>query len=269
MRSGAFADTMAPGPETPRPAAAMRHRAASAPAQPRRHRRQHRRSVRAELQRMVAQKTFKERLTELTGSMLLASIVSGIVSLLVLALMGQLYPDQYVWLWGVATLASWCVMVPAKVFEGKVEDQSPRRFVQLVLGLGVGFAAWGLSHALLLDLPHDLNFEEPLVREMMEVPRETFRTGKDVPLALSMGYFGFLFLMLRWWTQAEWTRYTRLSVWALAVSVTAAMLLQMFWWFPQPAGAMVAGVMAVSIQLSSPWLSIGRRREIVQELHAA
>ena len=44
-------------------------------------------------------------------------------------------------------------------------------------------------------------------------------------LALSVGYFGFLFLMLRWWTQAEWTRYTRLSVWALAVCVTLSAIL--------------------------------------------
>jgi hypothetical protein len=53
------------------------------------------------------------------------------------------------------------------------------------------------------------------------------------------------------------------------VCVTIAMLLQLFWWFPQPAGAMVAAVMAVSIQLSSPWLSLGSRREIMQKLHAA
>jgi hypothetical protein len=201
--------------------------------------------------------------------MLVAAVVASVVSLIVLALFGQLYPEQYVWLAGIGTMASWCVMVPAKIFEGRVEDQSPRRFVQLVLGLGLGFAAWGLAQALMLDLPHDLSFDDPLVRNMIDVPRETFRTGRDVPLALSVGYFGFLLLMLRWWTQAEWTRYTRLSVWALAVSVTTAMLLQMFWWFPQPAGAMVAGVMAVSIQLASPWLSIARRREIVQELHTA
>jgi hypothetical protein len=152
-----------------------------------------------------------------------------------------------------------------------VEDQSPRRFVQLVLGMVLGFAAWGLSDLLLLELPYnpEIGFDEPLVGEMLDMSGTPFDSGRDVPLAMFVGYFGFLMLALRWWTQAEWTRYTRLSIWAVAVAAVFAYLLHTIWWFPQPAGLMLAAVTAISVQLSSPWLSMSRRREIVQQLHSA
>jgi hypothetical protein len=258
------------------PPAAPEQRPHAAPPEQRqardRRRRQHRRSMRAELTRIVAQKPIRERVTELTGSMLLATLVAAVASLGILLLFfGELSAPQYAWLFAVSTLGSWLVMIPAKLYEGRLEDHSPKRFTQLLLGMLLGFAAWGLAESLMLEVPFkpDYNFDSPLVGELMNVDRDTFRRATHVPLAMFVGYFGFLLMGLRWWTQAEWTRYTRLSIWAIAVCVTIAMLLQLFWWFPQPAGAMVAAVMAVSIQLSSPWLSLGSRREIMQKLHAA
>lgn len=272
-RDNNVAVTQVRDPAARQPATDPHQRETASSPQPRRHRRQHRRSVRAELTRMVAQKSMKERLTEVTGSMLLAAVIAAVTSMILLLLVtGEVLATDFVWLALVATLGSWLVMIPAKFFEGKVEDHAPKRFTQLVLGMLLGFAAWGLHDVIGAGLPfnRDLNFDEPLMQEFMGSMRQyDFHSATNVPMAMFVGYFGFLLAALRWWTQAEWTRYTRLSIWSIAVCVTIALLLQMLWWFPQPAGALVAAVMAFSIQLSSPWLSMSRRREIVQELHAA
>jgi hypothetical protein len=255
------------------PATFQRDPQETQPPQPRKLRRcQHRKSAKAELMRMVAQKPLRERLTELTGSMLLSAVIAAVTSMVLLLLVtGSVPVSSYAWLASVGTLGSWFVMVPAKFFEGKVEDQAPKRFTLLILGMLLGLAAWGLSDALILELPlnRELTFDEPLVGEMMDLPRATFESGFNVPPAMFVGYFGFLLAGLRWWTQTEWTRYTRVNIWSLAVCVTIAIVLPMLWWFPQPAGALVAAVMALSIQLASPWLSMTRRREIVQQVHTA
>ena len=84
--------------------------------------------------------------------------------------------------------------------------------------------------------------------------------GRHPSLPIFVTYFAFLFVLLRWWRQAEYTRNQRLSLWSVAGCVFWAWLLQCFWWFPQPAGMMVAGVTAFATQLASPWLPPSRRR---------
>ena len=70
--------------------------------------------------------------------------------------------------------------------------------------------------------------------------------------AYCMTYFAFLFLVPRWWRQAEFTRNDRLSLWWLIVCMFWAWLLHFFWWFPQPTGMMVAGVIAAGDAVRQP-----------------
>ena len=79
-------------------------------------------------------------------------------------------------------------------------------------------------------------------------------------------YFAFLFVILRWWRQAEFTRTQRLSLWSVAACVFWAWLMQFFWQFPQPAGMLVAGVTAFATQLASPWMPPSRRRALSGEV---
>jgi hypothetical protein len=79
-------------------------------------------------------------------------------------------------------------------------------------------------------------------------------------------FFAFLFLIVRWWRRAEFTRSARLSLWAVAGCVFAAWLVHLFWWFPQPAGMIVAGTMALAIQMASPWMPPSRRRALAEEI---
>ena len=89
------------------------------------------------------------------------------------------------------------------------------------------------------------------------------------PLAAYVAYFAFLFVLLRWWRQAEYTRHARLSLWAVIVCVFWAWLLHLFWWFPQPTGMLAAGVIATATQLASPWMAPSQRRTIQVEAEQA
>jgi hypothetical protein len=95
---------------------------------------------------------------------------------------------------------------------------------------------------------------------MLDWPRTNDTVNPS--LAVYVAYFGFLFLLPRWWRQAEYTRTSRISVWWIIVSVFWAWVLHLFWWFPQPTGMMAAAVIATATQLSSPWMPPSRRRQL-------
>jgi hypothetical protein len=79
-------------------------------------------------------------------------------------------------------------------------------------------------------------------------------------LTAFVAYFAFLFVLLRWWRQAEYTRHRRLSIWSIGTCVLCAWFLHLVWWFPQPTGMMIAAVIATSTQMASPWLPPSQRR---------
>jgi hypothetical protein len=54
------------------------------------------------------------------------------------------------------------------------------------------------------------------------------------------------------------------SLWAIAWCAFIGWAATFFWWYPQPLGLMLAAVIALTVQLASPWLSPSRRRELAQ-----
>lgn len=219
----------------------------------------------------LAAKPKREKVSELLGSMLLAALFASLAALIApLLLSDQSAPERvaaHLWLATVGTLGSWAILVPAKFAEGKLEDQVPMRLVLLGLGALVGVAGWFLGDVLLMQMP---NWGEPVSMDKGLLTHELLRwartpAGASPTLVVYVTYFAFLFLLLRWWRQAEFTRSSRLSLWSVAACVFSAWLLQLFWWFPQPIGMMVAGVIAVSTQLASPWLPPSRRRALAAQ----
>jgi hypothetical protein len=230
-------------------------------------RRRARTSWRERANQELAAKPLRDKLSELLGSMLLAAVVAAVAAGVVpLLFTSQPLSEQmaaYLWVAIVGTLGSWAILVPTKFAEGKLEDQVPMRITLLSLGAAVGLAAWFLSGALLLKSP---GWGEPVDIGYGLVSHEMlgWSEGSQNPATVMsyVAYFAFLFLLARWWRQAEYTRTTRLSLWTVVVCVGAAWLLHVFWWFPQPTGMMVAGVMAMATQLASPWMPPSQRRAI-------
>jgi serine/threonine protein kinase len=223
----------------------------------------------------LAAKPFRDKFTELVGSMLLAAVFSAIAALALPFLSTNQQSSEvmaaYFWLVTVGTLGSWAVLIPSKFVEGKLEDQVPLRITLMLLGALIGVIAWGAADALLIQMP---TWREPIdagrgliSHEMLGWPRIT--DGSNPPMHVYVSYFAFLFLLPRWWRQTEFTRNTRMSLWCVIVCMFTAWLLQIFWWFPQPYGMIVAAVIALSTQLASPWMPPSQRRSLAETIDHA
>ena len=269
------------------PAGPGRPGAQRAPAQPRvgRHskaaeRRRRRLNWREQAHKELLAKPWRARMTELIGSMLIASGVcvagSVIIAGMLTGLTGSSAAHVSIWFSIVSTLCTWAVLVTNKFTEGSVEDQIPMRGTLLVLGALVGLIAGGLSLSMPVGLPNDRDFgpglNDSLMHEMFNFPgyhdtqrgRNVIGQGAIANVSLSVAYFAFLMMALRWWRQAEYTREKRLSLWPIFLCVIGAWLLHLVWWYPQPAGMAVAVIVGFATQLSSPWLRPSRRNQMAR-----
>ncbi|MBX9790898.1 MAG: serine/threonine protein kinase [Pirellulales bacterium] len=202
----------------------------------------------------------RERFTELLKSMLASALVVGVVCVLVTPLFDRpLQATQYLWLGMVATVGSWAVMIPAKLWEGRGGDEVQRRFTMLVVGLLLGSFAWGVERLLVVDLPYSTN---SAVREA------TTWAGKALPGGVTsvvfdhrgaptvegfLAYFAFLLPVLRWWTLADPSRRSRVGLWRTTAYGLWSFVLCQFWSFPEQFAVVTAVSMALAVQLSSPW----------------
>lgn len=226
----------------------------------------------------LAAKPLREKTTELLGSMLFAGVaclvLSGIGTLTVFNDVSRSYGGSFplfLWLSTVSSIGCWSILAVNKLVEGRIEDQVPPRMMQLLAGLLVGLVAFGISAVLWIGLPTwteiGPNPSDTLAGDFLSWQRtsmeSSWRTGVVSPsLASSVGYFALLFVVLRWWRLAEYTRTVRVSSWSVAWITFAAWLLHLGWWFPQPTGLAVAAIIAASTQLASPWMPPSRRREL-------
>ena len=204
-------------------------------------------------------KPVRARLIELTGSMLLAALVAAIGAAATILLRGQQpEPEQFAWLAIMGTVGAWAVMIPAKTWEGCKGETILRRLTMFVMGLGVGAVGFGVYSFFQVSpnsvvLPWDAHMGHMQFAEELE--RNLFGPNGVPTLTAFMSYFGFLYLVPRWWLLANPLRSSRLSIWAVAVSVFWAFVLSYFWRFPHPWSLFVAGTIALSVQISSVWLS--------------
>lgn len=243
--------------------------------QPRQNARQRRKSWQQHLRQHLATRPLRDRVSELLGAMLVAVCVSAIASLLIsLIFTSAMQLEFYAWMMFTTTLAAWAIMIPAKLAEGRIEDQAPLRFAQLVLGALVGLLSWAIADKLMLTLPvwpgAGISPQESAAQGLYsgisdKVLPESFAAGAvHFPLQVFTGYFAFLFVALAWWRNAECSRPNRVNIWSIVWCGLAAWMLHFVWWFPQPIGLFVAGATCFTIQLASPWMPPSQRRALVE-----
>jgi hypothetical protein len=218
-------------------------------------------------ERLVLNVSPRERFVQLVGSLLLSGVVCVVVALVMMILRGEKVDlSQYAWLAATSILGAWAVLVPAKIWESASGDAALRRFAMLVIGLGFGLFAFGIYNWLLIQLPYNPKMMGGFGRHF----GQSFYGADGGPTSIAfLAYFGFLFVLLRWWRLADPLRATRLSIWHTAVAVFWGTILSLFWPFPQPWGLMVAATVAVSVQLAAPWISSGERGELLRKANAA
>jgi hypothetical protein len=188
------------------------------------------------------------------GSLLLSAIICPVMALVVMILRGQpLEPNQFAWLATSSVLGAWAVLIPAKFWEGSTGDAVSRRFVMLVIGLGFGAITFQLVNWLMVSLPYD---ERMNSMSHWDLHHNFFAADGSPMLTAYLAYFGFLFAVPRWWRQADPVRKNRFGIWSTVVILFWSWLPTMFFWpFPQPWGLMLAAIIAIAVQLASPWVS--------------
>lgn len=206
-------------------------------------------------------KSPRERVAELLASMLGSALIVA-VTCLVLGLLHSyntetMRLEQAVWLFLVGLAGTWAVLVPSKLWEGTEGEPILRRFTMMVLGLGVGLFAYHAAQFLWVNLTPAAGFPPPPAYQLPS----GFYAADGRPLLMAyLAVFGTLFLVMRWWRQADPLRPARLRFWSVILCVIVAGFIAGLWRFPQVWLPMVAAVMAISVQLGSPWINRHERR---------
>ncbi len=206
--------------------------------------------------------TPRQRAAELLGSMLFGAVVAGIVALVLVIFRGAnsdggpIEPNQYAWLTLSAILAAWSIMIPAKLWEGQIYEPALRRFFMLVVGLGVGLAAYGIYAALFVRLNtslHDEHFRAIIDDYRGSALGRFFAPDGSPLLPAFLAYFGVLWLIQRWWRLADRLRPRRFTFWLTAGACFWSMVASLLTHFPVGWGLMLALTVAITVQLASPW----------------
>jgi len=202
-----------------------------------------------------------EHARQLIGSLLASGILSVVVSAILVLFLGL--PENlntarglmvagpiFLFLTGITTAASWAILVASKCWESERGDSTQRRIIMLVTGVLLGALCWVAGSALLGDM----------------ASADIGNFWKTKLLANSLGslalYFGILFLLPKWWRQADPLRKTRLSLWDTGWYVLMAFVVSIFWPMTQPWSIFLIGAISLTVQLSAPWISKSKRDEL-------
>jgi hypothetical protein len=164
------------------------------------------------------------------------------------------------------TAAAWAVIVPTRLWGSvkTLEDSWTRRLILMCCGFAVGLLAlWLQGYELPLPwtgagqvdalLPWSPPADGPGPRSFLT---GLYPENRSMPvLACYLGYFGLMFLVLRWWKSTEPTRSKRFSLKPLiATAFWGYLLLFLVPSVPQRHTALVSLCLAsVVVQTVSPW----------------
>ena len=134
-----------------------------------------------------------------------------------------------------------------------------RRLVMAALGLSVGLWSSYLDEVLNVRWFNDPKKMTPVLFETLDwMPR----------LLSNATYFGLVFLIPRWWLLADSRRPLKLNPWMVIVPCFWAWAIWLLWSGkqfdgPPPWGVVVSGMVAVIVQLGTPWEDPVIRRRMI------
>ena len=194
-----------------------------------------------------------------TFTVLGLALVAGVIGLRT----GEVTPftlAPFAWMAVTVLLGSLCILGMGKLWERDEGEALPRRLVLAGVGAGIGVASFVVGDNLMIDFGTDLGFYS----NADELPQALYNSnGTPLPSGM-MAHFALLFAAMRWWKPVDPLRRTRLSLWTVAVTVVAAWAVHQVLPVPQPYGMMMAGGIAIAIQMSAPWIDPRSKRMLPQ-----
>jgi hypothetical protein len=193
-----------------------------------------------------------QRLAELMGSMLMAAILCSAISFISFHRLGVQSVEFWascLWLALTGTIGTWLLLVLGKAWELSAPEPRQRKLLLLGAGLLLGLFASGLAEYLQVDWR--ILGSAPRGPQAMQ-PTSWYSPDGLPQLFAFLAYFGGLLLVPGWWRQVDPLRTARFRFVSLVAVVGWAWILHLILYFPQPAGMVLAAMMAVATQMSSP-----------------
>jgi len=195
-----------------------------------------------------------QRATDMTTSMTISLAAAALVTTAVHLATEMLPNPADVAFFGTVTLvAAWALIVPAKMWEGRTGDAFVRRLIQGSIGLSVGAGAAVLQQFLMLNETVLLHAEGTGVFNNGRIGRLHIVDGGLPTMTGFMMFFGMLFLIRRWWWQADSFRKSRFRISTSLVTLFLGVVLAALLPFPEQLGATWALAISAVVQLSSGW----------------
>lgn len=198
-----------------------------------------------------------DRLAEMTGSMAVSALCSG---LLALALWGfeafVKTPTHAAFFAFGTTLGCWAAIVPAKFYEGRGGDGVGRRMWSGCLGVLAGAVVCGLDDYLKIKL--DIPTFEHIATAW--APKLDVSTRAAMSLQGYAMFFGVLLLARRWWYRVDAFRTCRVSLWSVIGTTAVAFVVASLSRIPPEWGTMWGLSISTIAQLSSLWVSTPKRQ---------
>ena len=195
-----------------------------------------------------------QRVTDVTTSLTISLAAAALVTTAV-HLATDLLPNAAdVAFFGTVTLlAAWALIVPAKMWEGRAGDSIVRRLIQAGLGLGVGAVTAVLQQFLMLNDSQLLHVDGDGIFDHGTIGRIQMLDGALPSMAGFMMFFGLLFLIRRWWWQADSFRKARFRISSSLVTLFLGVVLSAILPFSEQLGAIWALAISAVVQLSAGW----------------
>jgi len=195
-----------------------------------------------------------QRVTDVTTSLTISLAAAALVTTAVHMATDLLPNAADVAFFGTVTLlAAWALIVPAKLWEGRTGDAIVRRLILAGLGLGVGAIAAVLQQFLMLNDSQLLRVDGDGIFNHGTIGRMQMLEGGLPTMAGFMMFFGLLFLIRRWWWQADSFRKARFRISSSLVTLFLGVVLSAILPFSEQLGAIWALAISAVVQLSSGW----------------
>ncbi len=225
-------------------------------------RRELERAERERIRSLLAKLPWTLRAAELAGALIIGTVACGLFSLLSIAAFGSIL-DATTAMWAyfgwsvvVSLTGVASVVVASVIWQSHAGDPWLRRLTMACIGLAIGIVAWLVS--VYLNIPTEMLFSSEPVAKTAGWGARSLPAMPAYPI-----FFALLFLVVRWWRLADPLRRTRLSVWSvLWCAIVGAIAAELVGLDPNR-HAILATVIAASIQLASPWMPVFRRYQIL------
>ena len=218
------------------------------------------------------ERSWRERLAELLGSLLIAALACIVLNLIPFSLPTPAIGDRsaadliitepIVDFWGryafattISVCACWIILTSGKIWETNQGEAWLRRGVMALLGLVIGIAGWTAADffGITLSLQNQAAVNEFTDFQISGIP--------VIPAYLI--FFIVLFGSLRWWYQVDPVRKSRLSLWTVGLCFVWAVVFSHVLGAPPITHGLFAIIISTSLQLAAPWMGGSERNNIL------